>query len=141
MTISPVPGCFKGIAMTRPNHPGIFAAAALAGFFFSSSGHAAARGEAAFAVCAPCHAGDHNATGPALGGLIGRPAGSAPGFRYSRAMKGAAFTWSEEKLDAFIADPQSAVPGNLMPFSGIDDARQRADLIAYIRTLTAAKKD
>jgi len=50
-------------------------------------------------------------------------------------MKRAKLTWDEKTLDAYIANPQAVVPGNLMPFSGIADARQRADLIAYLKTL------
>ena len=119
------------------SRPLCFLAAALAVLSGSAAqAQDAARGKAAFAVCAPCHASDHNSVGPALGGVIGRQAGSAPGFRYSRAMKNAGFAWSAEKLDAYIADPQGLVPGNLMPFSGIADVAQRADLVAYIKTLS-----
>jgi cytochrome c len=96
----------------------------------------AAAGKAVFAQCTACHSTDgSNGTGPSLQGIAGRKAGSFPGFRYSRAMKNAGRTWDAASLDAYIANPQGTVPGNLMPFSGIADAKQRADLVAYLLTL------
>lgn len=59
----------------------------------------------------------------------------ASGFRYSNAMKRANITWDEKTLDAYLDDPQKVVPGSVMPFSGIADAQERADLIAYLKTL------
>jgi cytochrome c len=50
-------------------------------------------------------------------------------------MKGAGFSWTPQKLDAYIAHPAEVVPGNRMAFAGIPDAKQRADLVAYLRTL------
>ena len=96
----------------------------------------ASHGEHVFAKCAPCHAKDKaTGVGPGLLGVIGRPAGSTPGFRYSRAMKGANIVWDEKSLDAFIAAPQKALPGNVMPFAGLPDPQERTDLIAYLETL------
>jgi cytochrome c len=93
-------------------------------------------GKAVYAQCAACHSIDgSNGAGPSLQSIEGRRAGSFPGFRYSRAMRNAGHQWDAASLDAYLADPQKAVPGNLMPFSGITDARQRADLIAYLSTL------
>lgn len=93
-------------------------------------------GRSVFAQCAACHAIDsNNGAGPGLQGVYGRKAGSYPGFRFSRAMKGADYSWDAKALDAYLADPQKAMPGNLMPFSGISDPRQRADLIAYLKML------
>jgi cytochrome c len=108
--------------------------------FALSAGLASAQDEAAgkavFAQCAACHSvNGTNGVGPSLQGVIGRKAGSVPGFRYSRAMKNAGITWDEQLLDAYVGDPQKAVPGNLMPFSGVADAKQRADLIAYLKTV------
>jgi cytochrome c len=96
----------------------------------------AAHGESVFKACAACHARDHtNRTGPGLKGILGRTAGTVSGFRYSRAMKQFGIVWDEKSLDAYLAAPQKAVPGNIMPFSGLKDARDRADLIAYLATL------
>jgi len=80
----------------------------------------AAQGEHAFVKCAVCHAkGKTNGIGPGLSGVIGRHAGSVPGFHYSEAMKNSTVVWDKETLDAFIMAPQKALPGNIMPFPGI----------------------
>jgi cytochrome c len=93
-------------------------------------------GKAVFEQCTACHSTDgNNGVGPSLQGVVRRKAGIVPGFRYSRAMKSATLSWDEKTLDGYIADPQTVVPGNLMPFSGLPDAKQRADLIAYLATL------
>jgi cytochrome c len=101
----------------------------------SASAQDAEAGKQAFAACAPCHAADQNGVGPKLGGVLNRAAGSVEGFRYSRAMKNSKTVWDEKSLDAYLAEPQKLVPGNLMPFSGIADAHTRSDLIAYLGTL------
>jgi cytochrome c len=89
-----------------------------------------------FGQCEVCHSVDGiNGTGPTLKGVVGRQAGTVPGFRYSRAMKSAGITWDEKSLDRYLADPQEFVPGNVMPFSGIADSAQRAALIAYLKTI------
>jgi cytochrome c len=92
-------------------------------------------GKQAFAACAPCHASDQNGVGPKIGGVLNRPAGSVEGFRYSRVMKNSKIVWDEKSLDAYLTEPQKLVPGNLMPFSGIADAKKRGDLIAYLGTV------
>jgi len=107
------------------------------------AGPAAAAGNAAggaqvFARCAICHSsakGEGNKIGPNLFGVVGRKAGTAPGFSYSAAMKSAGFAWSNDRLDAYIKSPALAVPGNKMPFAGLPSAGQRTDLIAYLDTL------
>ena len=96
---------------------------------------AVARGKKQFSACAACHSVDHaNGVGPYLDGVVGRRAGSVDGFHYSRAMKGAG-TWTPARLDAFVAEPQHAVPGTVMPYAGQPDAQARADLLAYLATL------
>jgi cytochrome c len=96
----------------------------------------AAKGEHEYAKCALCHAKDKtNGIGPGLFGVVGRHAGSVPGFGYSQAMKNSNIVWDEKSLDAFIMAPQKAVPGNTMPFPGIPDQEERNDLIAYLEML------
>jgi len=96
----------------------------------------AAAGKQVFTQCSVCHSVDgSNGVGPTLKGIVGSKAGTVPGFRFSRAMKGSNITWDDTTLNAFVADPQKAISGNVMPFSGLADATQRADLIAYLRTL------
>jgi cytochrome c len=94
-----------------------------------------ARGRKLFEECAACHTFERGAqgVGPGLHGVFERKAGEAPEFRYSPAMKKSGITWNAQTLDAFIADPQKEIRGNRMPFSGMPDARDRADLIAYLR--------
>jgi len=95
----------------------------------------AKRGQKIFENCAACHAADGkgNEVGPALGGIFGRKAGERDDFRYSPALKRSGITWTPQTMDTFLADPQKAVPANRMPFAGISDARERADLIAYMQ--------
>lgn len=93
-------------------------------------------GKAAYGQCIACHSIDGSmGAGPSLKGIGGRKAGSFPGFRYSRAMKAAPHNWDAQTLDAYLANPQKLVPGNVMPFSGVADAKQRADLVTYLLSL------
>jgi cytochrome c len=96
----------------------------------------AAKGEREFAKCAVCHVkGKANGIGPGLAEVIGRHAGSVPGFGYSPAMKKSNIVWDEKSLDAFIMAPHNAVPGTTMLFPGIPRQEERNDLIAYLETL------
>lgn len=91
-----------------------------------------ARGKALFAArCAACHALDRNEAGPRLAGVVGRRAGSVPGFHYSPALPAAGITWSDQTLDRWLADPRAFVPGARMPVKVLD-AGTRADIIAYL---------
>jgi cytochrome c len=95
----------------------------------------AAIGEKRFEDCAACHTtmrGD-NGVGPSLFGVVDRKAGALDDFRYSPAMKRSGITWTAKTLDEFLADPQKLVPANRMPYAGMPDARERADLIAYLQ--------
>jgi cytochrome c len=99
----------------------------------------AARGQRDFGVCAPCHSlePDRNMTGPSLAGLWGRKAGSLPSFeRYSDALKSSGIIWDDRSLDGWLTDPPRMVPDNEMPFNGIEDARDRADLLAFLKEAT-----
>jgi cytochrome c len=98
------------------------------------AGGDAVRGEVKFQDCAACHkleAGANN-VGPSLHGIFTRKAGELADFRYSPALKRSGITWTPETLDQFITDPQALVPANRMPYAGIADAGDRADLIAYL---------
>jgi cytochrome c len=94
----------------------------------------AVRGEARFQDCAACHrleAGVNN-VGPSLHGIFTRKAGELTDFRYSSAMKRSGIVWTPETLNTFISDPQAMVPANRMPYAGMANASDRADLIAYL---------
>jgi cytochrome c len=95
----------------------------------------AARGEKRFEECVACHklAAGENEIGPSLHGVFDRKAGELADFRYSPALRRSGITWTAQTLDAFLADPQKVVPANRMPYAGIPDASDRADLIAYLQ--------
>jgi cytochrome c2 len=76
---------------------------------------------------------DHEGVGPDLHGVFGRRAGALENFRYSPALKRSGITWTPQALDGYIADPQNAVPANRMPYAGMPDARDRADVISYLQ--------
>jgi cytochrome c len=98
------------------------------------AGGDAVRGEVKFQDCAACHkleAGANN-VGPSLHGIFTRKAGELADFRYSPAIKRSSITWTPETLDQFITDPQALVPANRMPYAGMANAGDRADLIAYL---------
>lgn len=97
------------------------------------------RGAEIYSRCAACHAIEGNRTGPQHCGLFGRRAGTAPGFDgYSKAMRESKLVWNERTLDAFLRSPMQAVPGTAMGYAGIQDAGERAALIAWLRESTAA---
>ncbi len=91
-----------------------------------------ARGEQLYARCAACHALAYDRVGPRHCGLLGRKAGTSAGFDYSPAMKKSGLVWTAKALDRFLADPVRLVPGTTMTYAGIPDAKERADLIAYL---------
>ena len=108
----------------------------------------AAVGEVLFAkYCAECHAPpklDQNKIGPSLHGIVGRPAGQAPGFGYSSATLNSKIVWTEAKLGKYLASPKTEVParfshpgspmiGTNMTFKGIKDAGERQAVIAFLK--------
>jgi cytochrome c len=92
-----------------------------------------ARGEQIYARCMACHALATDRVGPRHCGLFGRLAGSVPGYDYSASMKNSHIVWNERTLDRFLANPPGVVPGTKMTYAGVDDAGERADLIAYLK--------
>jgi cytochrome c len=98
----------------------------------------AARGEARFQECAACHKlqAGANEVGPNLHGIFSRKAGELSDFRYSPAMKRSGVGWTPESLDKYIADPQAFIPANRMPYAGMSNVSDRADLIAYLQKAT-----
>lgn len=116
------------------------ALALLAAAPFAQAGDAA-RGQALYqARCAACHSVDFNGVGPAHRGVFGRLAGTAKGFaNYSPALKASGLTWTEANLDRWLTNPEALVPGQAMGIS-LPDAGERADVIAFLRTLAKAKE-
>jgi len=105
----------------------------------------ATKGKAAFAKCGICHQvgpGAKTLVGPELNGTVGRKAASVADYPYSPGMKKLGeegFTWTEANIDKWIADPKAMIPDSPMAlaFQGIPDAGERADIIAYLKTVPA----
>lgn len=101
-----------------------------------------AQGETAVRKCQSCHnfaQGAGNKQGPELYGVVGRLAGSHDGFAYSDGMlahKAAGDTWTYENLNAFITSPKTYTPGTKMTFAGVKSAEERANILAYLQTLS-----
>ena len=95
-------------------------------------------------ACAACHTfdqGGRNGVGPNLWGIVGADHAHAEGFNYSQAIAGMRGTpWSFEELNKFIANPRAYAPGTRMAFAGLANTQQRADLIAWLRTLDTEPK-
>lgn len=85
-------------------------------------------------MCTGCHALDSEKEGPRLRGVFGRAAGAVHGFPYSEGMKKVKLVWDDASLDKWLTDPAGVVADNDMAFR-LENAEQRADIIAYLKTL------
>ena len=95
----------------------------------------AAAGEKDFLVCRACHQigpGAKIAVGPVLNGVVGRKAGTYPGYTYSDANRDCGLIWTPEELDKYLESPQTVVPHTKMIFPGLKDATKRKNVIAYL---------
>lgn len=98
------------------------------------------RGKREFLRCAACHSAEPNVhkTGPSLAEIWGQKAGTVNGFvRYSEALKQSQVVWDRDTLDAWLRDPQGLIPGNRMTMRGIENARTRQDVVAYLEILAS----
>jgi cytochrome c len=89
--------------------------------------------------CEICHnveEGQGAKIGPDLYGVVGRPVASVAGFNYSQALKAKGGTWTFDALNTWLTNPRGDVPGTLMTFAGLESEKQRADVIAYLDTLS-----
>jgi cytochrome c len=100
----------------------------------------AAAGAKVFVKCKVCHQigeGAKNSVGPVLTGVVGRPAGTYPGYNYSAANKNSGLTWDEATLKVYLKDPRAKVPGTKMTFPGLPSDDDINNVIAYLKTFPA----
>lgn len=96
-------------------------------------------GKNVFLVCSACHvsaAGAQTTIGPNLWNVVGREIASEANYEYSASLKQVSGVWDWQKLNAYLFDPKLIAPQGRMPFPGVKSASERADLIAYLRTLS-----
>lgn len=101
----------------------------------------AAKGQADAKACQACHdlsKGGVAKIGPPLWGVIGRPVASIAGFAYSDAIKAHGGNWDYEGVNKMIANPKTMIPGTKMAYPGEADPHKRADILAYLQTLSDA---
>jgi cytochrome c len=96
-------------------------------------------GKQVFAQCAACHTltkGGPNMTGPNLYGVFGRKAGSVADFNYSDGLKAYGVVWDAQHIDTWITNPRAVVAATRMSFAGLKDAKDRTDVVAYLKVQT-----
>jgi cytochrome c len=100
-------------------------------------------GKKAFSKCKACHTlnkGGANRVGPNLWGIVGRPVAGAAGFSYSKALRALGGKWDYERLSQYLLKPKDFAPGTKMSFGGLAKPADRANLIAFLRSLSDAPK-
>ena len=98
-------------------------------------------GQAKFALCQTCHTvgkGEAPMVGPNLWGVFGRKAGSAPGFTYSDGLKALNVTWDAPTIDKWISNPRGMDPTTKMTYLGMENPKDRADVVAYLKIVTTS---
>jgi cytochrome c len=116
--------------------PAAAAPAAAASVMIAGKAADPVNGEKVFRQCMSCHVVEpgQNRVGPSLHGVIGRTAGTVPGFKYSDANKNSGEVWSEEELVRYLENPRAVIPGTIMAFAGLRNEQDRLDVVAYIKS-------
>jgi cytochrome c len=112
------------------------AGAALVASIGAAVAQDAAAGEKVFTKCKVCHQigeSAKNMVGPVLNGVVGRAAGTYPGYHYSDANKNSGITWDEATLKVYLKDPKAKVPGTKMVFPGLTSDEDIANVLAYLK--------
>ena len=123
----------ENVTMLRKSTIAVLALAVSAG---QAAAQDAAAGEKVFAKCKICHQIGENAknlVGPVLNGVVGRPAGTYPGYNYSDANKNSGLTWDEATLKVYLKNPKEKIPGTKMVFPGLPSDEDIANVIAYLK--------
>jgi len=132
----PAQGPKRAVSMLRKS---FMALALLAGATTAANAAGdAVKGKDVYKKCAMCHTdtkGGASAMGPNLFGIMGRKAAAVDGYNFSAPLKASGLTWTEANMDKWVQGPGKMVPGTKMFFSGIASKNQRADLIAYLKSL------
>lgn len=112
-------------------------AAAAGGEDYAAFTGDATAGKRVFVKCLACHVvvAGQNRVGPSLYGIVGRPAGSIANFAYSPANKNSGIVWTEDVMFAYLKNPQAYIPGTKMVFPGLPSGQDRADVIAYLKSV------
>jgi cytochrome c len=113
----------------------ILTAALLSGFAVSAQAADIKAGKQVFHTCHQCHhvgVGATNFYGPSLNGLIGRQAGTMPGYKFSDATKNSGKVWDVPTLESYLKQPQHDIPGTDMTFKGLKNQADIDNVIAYI---------
>ena len=121
----------------------LLSAALLAGFAFGAQAADIAAGSKIFDKCRQCHQigeGAKNFYGPVLNGVVGRKAGTVPGYNYSDANKSSGKVWTEDALRSYLRQPQHDVPKTYMTFTGLTNADDIENVIAFIKQYGADGK-
>ena len=98
-------------------------------------------GQSKFALCKSCHTivqGAPDMVGPNLWGIFGRKAGSKGDYAYSAGLKALSVTWDAASLDKWISNPRAMVAETKMTYLGLENAKDRVDVIAYLKVATTA---
>lgn len=126
--------------MNRTIATGLAGLALLAGLsgtaMSQSAGDAEAGADTFDSYCGDCHSVSPrslNKKGPTLFHVIGRHAGTQPGFKYSPNMVSSGIVWTPDRIGAYLANPRAVVPLGIMKFKGMPKAQDRANVIAYLR--------